>query len=300
MLPPTCAATSMSSWQYRKFSVVTASLTPPTGRTAGSAGGTRRCAAPARRTHRGDAEAAEAAVGGVELGARGGDRDPHRRVRLLHRLRQHVALGHPPAEALVAERLAASTSSAARGRTRPTSSWSSSGSTSKPPSSVHVDERAVPTSSRPPEMMSSAAARSATRIGWFISGTHTTAPWPTRMRSVCAATAARKTSGAEQCEYSSRKWCSTAHTQSKPSSSARRPARARCGRQPLGRAVERRRARTARRRCRIARTSFAHASGGGSGRGRGDRAYRRPPWRSTTVRSRCTSRSMVTRAPRRW
>ena len=31
-------------------------------------------------------------------------------------------------------------------------------------------------------MMSSAAARSATRIGWFISGTHTTAPWPTRMR----------------------------------------------------------------------------------------------------------------------
>ena len=33
--------------------------------------------------------------------------------------------------------------------------------------------------------MSSAAARSATRIGWFISGTHTTAPWPTRMRRVC-------------------------------------------------------------------------------------------------------------------
>ena len=48
--------------------------------------------------------------------------------------------------------------------------------------------------------------------GWFISGTHTTAPWPTRMRCVCIATAVRKTSGAEQCEYSSRKWCSTAHT----------------------------------------------------------------------------------------
>ena len=47
-----------------------------------------------------DAEAAETAVGGVELGARAGDRDPHRRVRLLHRLRQHVALGHREAAAL--------------------------------------------------------------------------------------------------------------------------------------------------------------------------------------------------------
>src|SRR5262245_10409799 len=42
------------------------------------------------------------------------------------------------------------------------------------------------------------------------------------MRRVCAATAASTTSGAEQCEYSSRKWCSTAQTQSKPSASARR------------------------------------------------------------------------------
>ncbi len=47
-------------------------------------------------------------------------------------------------------------------------------------------------------MMSRAAARSATRTGWFISGTHTTAPWPTRIRSVRAATAVRKTSGDEQ------------------------------------------------------------------------------------------------------
>ena len=57
-----------------------------------------------------------------------------------------------------------------------------SGSTPKPPSSVHVDARAVPNSSRPPERMSRTAARSATRIGWFICGTHTTAPWPTRIR----------------------------------------------------------------------------------------------------------------------
>jgi hypothetical protein len=34
--------------------------------------------------------------------------------------------------------------------------------------------------------------------------------------------AVRKTSGAEQCEYSSRKWCSTAQTVSKPTSSATR------------------------------------------------------------------------------
>ena len=39
---------------------------------------------------------------------------------------------------------------------------------------------------------------------------------------VCIAHAVRNSSGAEQCEYSSRKWCSTAHTVSKPSSSASR------------------------------------------------------------------------------
>ena len=74
----------------------------------------------------------------------------------------------------------------------------------------------------PPERMSRTAARSATRIGWFICGTHTTAPWPTRIRWVCIATAVRNNSGAEQCEYSSRKWCSTAQTVSNPSSSASR------------------------------------------------------------------------------
>src|SRR5205807_1793405 len=34
-------------------------------------------------------------------------------------------------------------------------------------------------------------------------------PWPSRSRDVRAATAARKTSGAEEWLYSSRKWCST-------------------------------------------------------------------------------------------
>lgn len=41
------------------------------------------------------------------------------------------------------------------------------------------------------------------------------------MRSVLAATAVRKISGAEQCEYSTRKWCSTAQTEWNPSRSAR-------------------------------------------------------------------------------
>ena len=88
----------------------------------------------------------------------------------------------------------------------------SSGLAPKPLSSGHVAERPVPSSSRPPEMMSRTAARSATRMGLWYWGTQATTPWPTRMRLVCAAHAARKTSGPEQCEYSSRKWCSTAHT----------------------------------------------------------------------------------------
>ena len=82
----------------------------------------------------------------------------------------------------------------------------------KPPSSVQVADRPVPSSTRPPERMSSTAARSATRIGLWYCGTHATIPWPTRMRDVCIAQAVRNMSGAEQCEYSSRKWCSTAHT----------------------------------------------------------------------------------------
>src|SRR5581483_9612454 len=42
------------------------------------------------------------------------------------------------------------------------------------------------------------------------------------MLRVCAAQAVRKISGAEHRLYSSRKWCSVAHTESKPSESASR------------------------------------------------------------------------------
>ena len=59
---------------------------------------------------------------------------------------------------------------ASRARTRPSAFFVVSGSAPKPPSSVQVEARAVPNSSRPPERMSRTAARSATRIGWFICG----------------------------------------------------------------------------------------------------------------------------------
>ena len=95
-----------------------------------------------------------------------------------------------------------------------------SGDRSNPPSSVQVDDRAVPNSSRPFDRWSRKAARSATRMGWLILGTQTMAPWHKRIFSVCMAAAAKNNSGAEECEYSSRKWCSTTQTWSKPSSSA--------------------------------------------------------------------------------
>src|SRR5499427_5555027 len=87
-----------------------------------------------------------------------------------------------------------------------------SGFALNPASSVHVAERPVPTSSRPPERMSSTAVRSAILIGWLNSGTQTMMPCPTRIFSVTIAHAVRNNSGAGQWEYSSRKWCSTAQT----------------------------------------------------------------------------------------
>src|SRR5215813_13898386 len=62
-----------------------------------------------------------------------------------------------------------------------------SGFARKPPSSVQVAERPVPTSSRPPERMSSTAVRSAILMGWLNSGTQMTMPWPTRIFFVIVA-----------------------------------------------------------------------------------------------------------------
>ena len=85
-------------------------------------------------------------------------------------------------------------------------------STPKPPSSAADDDSPVPNSTRPSETRSSVAMRSATRAGWLYRGRqlHDAVPEPDALRALRAA--ARNTSGADECEYSSRKWCSTSQT----------------------------------------------------------------------------------------
>ncbi len=51
--------------------------------------------------------------------------------------------------------------------------------------------------------------RSTTLAGWLV--VSCMMPWPRRMSLVRWLAAPRKTSGADECEYSSRKWCSTTH-----------------------------------------------------------------------------------------
>ncbi len=61
----------------------------------------------------------------------------------------------------------------------------------------------MPNSTRPPESRSSVETFSATRCGWLVVIWMT--PWPRRMFLVRWLAAPRNTSGAEECEYSSRK-----------------------------------------------------------------------------------------------
>ncbi len=104
---PRFAPVARSSWQCMKLRVATWSFTT---RPAGSQlwmrrWYSRRAPLLLGETRRRDAEASQAALGGVELGARARDRDPHRGMRLLHRLWQHRALGHREAVALPGEAL---------------------------------------------------------------------------------------------------------------------------------------------------------------------------------------------------
>ena len=148
--------------------------------------------------HGGHAEAADPAVGGVELGAGRRHGDPQRRVRVA-----------APASAAPAARASASrsrprrtarptTSAAGRGRTRPTSAWSGPGrrrsrrapSTSttapcRPPAARRTGCRAPPPA-RPRARGGSSPARRRRRRGRRGSAI------------VRAATAVRNTSGAEQ------------------------------------------------------------------------------------------------------
>jgi hypothetical protein len=95
-----------------------------------------------------------------------------------------------------------------------------SGSIMNPPSSASDDDSPVPKSARPLLTRSSIEIRSAMRAGWLNGGGVCTMPCPRRMSFVRWLAAARNTSGALECEYSSRKWCSTSHAYSMPMLSA--------------------------------------------------------------------------------
>ena len=73
-------------------------------------------------------------------------------------------------------------------------------------SSVMLALSPMPNSTRPSLSRSSADTCSTTLAGWLV--VSWMMPWPSRIRDV-RWLAARNTSGAEECEYSSRKWCST-------------------------------------------------------------------------------------------
>jgi hypothetical protein len=81
----------------------------------------------------------------------------------------------------------------------------SSGFTWKPPSSCSVIERPEPNSTRPFDMMSSTAIRSATRTGWLNGIGSRQMPWPSRIRDVTWLSAPYQTSGADEYDHSLRK-----------------------------------------------------------------------------------------------
>ncbi len=79
----------------------------------------------------------------------------------------------------------------------------SSKATPKGCNSVMLALSPVPNSTRPFDTRSSAAMRSAQRAGWVV--VNCMMPWARRIRLVRWLAAARNTSGAGECEYSSRK-----------------------------------------------------------------------------------------------
>ena len=83
----------------------------------------------------------------------------------------------------------------------------SANSTPNGSNSVMLALSPVPNSTRPFDTRSSAAMRSAQRAGWVV--VNCMMPWHSRIFLVRWLAAPRNTSGAGECEYSSRKWCST-------------------------------------------------------------------------------------------
>src|SRR5260370_19435833 len=87
----------------------------------------------------------------------------------------------------------------------------SAGETWNASSSEKLEDSPVPNSARPRLSKSSAPTRSATRAGWLIGGGSSVTPDPRRMRLGRWLAAAKKLSDPQECEYSSRKECSTSH-----------------------------------------------------------------------------------------
>ena len=99
-------------------------------------------------------------------------RDPHRRVRLRVRLRQHVALRHREELAVVRVACRRATCGGTRRSPRRTCALGVVGIVDAEARACSVvdEPRPVPNSKRPSERWSSIATRSATRAGWFTGG----------------------------------------------------------------------------------------------------------------------------------
>jgi hypothetical protein len=83
----------------------------------------------------------------------------------------------------------------------------SANSTLNGSSSVSEALSPMPNSTRPLEIRSSAETCAASLAGWLV--VRCRMPWARRICLVRWLAAPRKMPGAEECEYSSRKWCST-------------------------------------------------------------------------------------------
>src|SRR5215472_13347583 len=134
---------------------------------------------------------------------------PNRRVGLLYWLGEHVARGHGEVFADEARVGVHHHHIGDLFDSLPPHRTTLSRVYTNPSSSARDADSPVPQSTRPPETKSRVATRSATRAGGLYPGGIKTMPCPRRMRRERWDAAARNTSGAEECEYSSRKWCST-------------------------------------------------------------------------------------------
>ncbi len=155
--------------------------------------------------HKRERQRPHAQLRGLNNGLTARARHPQRRVRLLQGFRNNVARGHFQVLALITgERIfhqhADRYAHAFQLHVLFLGLWDVE--TSQP---VSVAPAPVPNSTRPSLSKSSVAMRSAIRAGWLMYGGVCTMPWPMRTFLVRWLTAARNTSGAEECAYSSRK-----------------------------------------------------------------------------------------------